>query len=189
MMARRLVEALGLVALVAACTPAPTSSPSTVEPSAPAAPADGIPTGCQPIDLRSPTGERILLTGVWEGTGVLAWEGETAWLHQIGDCVYGSAIGGEFFGEPGSEGTLTNLSGRVGSDFRIDFEIVIVSQPEIFAFGVYSTMEMLIEWEADGRMRLREDRTRGETAGRCVQMRFECPDPVIWYRVDDSPPL
>jgi hypothetical protein len=189
MMSRRHLGALGLIALLAACTPATTTSPSTVELSASAAAAGGVPTGCQPIDLRGPTGERILLTGAWEGMGVLAWEGETAWLYQIGDCVYGSAIGGEFLGEPGSEGTLTNLRGRVGSDFRIDFEIVIVSQPEIFSLGVYSTMEMLIEWEADGRMRLREDRAPGETAGRCIQMQFECPDPVIWYRLDDSPPL
>jgi hypothetical protein len=45
---------------------------------------------------------------------------------------------------------------------------------------------MVIEWDDDGRIRLREDRETGEATGRCIDSRFECP-PVIWYRFDDVP--
>jgi len=184
----RFLVAVWAAALLSACGSSPASSPSAAEPSASARAQAGLPPGCAPIDLRSPTGERIDLTGEWAGSGVLAWERETVWLNQLGDCVYGSVVGGDPLGERGLEGTLTNVSGRIGSDFRVRFEIVIVHQPPVFALGVYSTMDMSIEWDADGRMRIREDRELGETAGRCIQLRFDCPDPVIWYSVEDAPP-
>jgi hypothetical protein len=171
--------------LLTACAAVPSPSPSAAEPSASAPVEAGLPPGCETIDLRSPTGERIDLTGEWAGTGILAGESESAWLQQIGDCVYGSVVGSYVTGEL-SEGTITNLSGRVGVDFRIGFETVIVSQPQFFPLGTYSTMVMRIEWDADGRIRLREDREPGEAAGRCVQ--GYCPSPVIWYRVDEDPP-
>ncbi|MEK6191451.1 MAG: hypothetical protein AABM41_03890 [Chloroflexota bacterium] len=174
-----------MTGLVTACTAAPSASPSAAEPSATTAAVSGLPPGCETIDLRSPTGERIDLTGEWAGTGILAGESESAWLQQIGDCVYGSVVG-TFVRDAEVEASLTNLSGHLGSDFRIGFETVIVSQPQIFALGTYSTMVMRIEWDADGRIRLREDREPGEAAGRCIQ--GYCPNPVIWYRVDEAPP-
>ena len=178
-----------LAALATACASEPAASPSLVPPtSPPAAPVSGLPLGCHPIDLRDPTGERIDLTGEWTGSGILAGDQERAWLNQIGDCVYGSVMGGEFLGEPGPGATITNLSGRIGADFRIEADIAIVLQEAQFAFGEYSTMEMVIEWDADGRIRLREDREPGERASRCVIATFECPAPVIWYRVDEPPP-
>jgi len=109
-----------------------------------------------------------------------------AWLNQIGDCVYGSVVGGEISRGPGQ--TIVNLSGRVGADFAIGFDVVMVTQGDQLLFGEHSTMVMVIEWDDDGRLSLREDRAPGETAGRCIQSAFECPDPLIWYRLDDSPP-
>jgi hypothetical protein len=144
--------------------------------------------GCETIDLRSPTGERIDLTGEWAGSGELANTIERAWLNQIGDCVYGSVLGGAFVRDAEFEASLTNLSGRVGSDFTIDFEVVMVFQDARFAFGEFSDMALAIEWDADGRMQLREDREPGGVAGRCIHSpHFPCPNPVIWYRVDDTP--
>jgi hypothetical protein len=154
-------------------------------------PARGLPPGCETIDLRSPAGERIDLTGPWAGSGELANTIERAWLNQMGDCVYGSVLGGAFVRDAESlvEASLTNLSGRVGSDFTIEFDVVMDFQDARFAFNEYSAMAMVIEWDADGRIRLREDREPGDAAGRCVHNpQLYCPNPVIWYRTDDSPP-
>ena len=174
-----------LFGLATACGSPPAASPSTAEPSGSLAADRGLPPGCQVIDLRGPTGERIDLTGEWAGTGFLAGHDETTWLIQVGDCVYGSVAGGEISRGPGR--TVANLRGRVGADFVIGLEVVIVTQGDQALFGEYSAMEMLIEWDGEGRLRLREDREPGETAGRCIQSQFECPAPLIWYRVGDSP--
>ncbi len=109
-----------------------------------------------------------------------------AWLNQIGDCVYGSVTGGEISRGPGR--TIVNLSGHVGADFVIGFEVRIVTQGDQVLFGEQSTMVMIIEWDDEGRIRLREDRAPGETATRCIQIAGGCPAPVIWYRMDDSSP-
>ncbi len=109
-----------------------------------------------------------------------------AWLNQIGDCVYGSVTGGEISRGPGR--TIVNLSGHVGADFVIGFEVRIVTQGDQVLFGEQSTMVMIIEWDDEGRFRLREDRAPGETATRCIQIAGGCPAPVIWYRMDDSSP-
>jgi len=184
--------ALVLVALVAGCGPSPSASPSPAAPSA-AAFAD-LPAGCQPIDLRSPTGEAVDLTGEWAGTGHLVGQEDTAWLIQLGDCMEGSVDSTELPSDPGSDVVRrTNLSGRIGSDFRINLDVIILDQPPGgIGFATYSTMVMLIEWDTDGRLRLREDRERGTEANRCRNV--QCPGattapiPVIWYRTSDGPP-
>ncbi len=188
-MPRRLVVAAVMAALTAcASAPAsPSASPSHAEPVASFNPGRGLPPGCETIDLRSPSGERIDLTGEWAGGGALAYSVERAWLNQIGDCVYGSVLGGAFVRDGDVEARLTNLSGRIGSDFRIEFEVVMVFQDTQFAFGEYSGIVMVIEWDAEGRIQLREDREPGDVASRCVSQ-VACPNPVIWYRLDDSPP-
>jgi hypothetical protein len=174
-----------LAASMMACESTPSLSPSAAEPSASAA-AGQAGSECESIDLRSPTtGVRVDLTGQWAGSGILAGHDEMAWLNQIGDCVYGSVTGGEISRGPGR--TIVNLSGRVGADFVIGFEVHIVTQGDQVLFGEQSTMEMLIEWD-DGRIRLRENRVPGETAGRCIQAAGDCPAPVIWYRTDNSSP-
>jgi hypothetical protein len=185
----------GLVAAVivvlSACVPAsaaPDASPSHAEPLPSLSAARGLPPGCETIDLRSPTGERIDLTGEWAADGAtLAGPVERAWLSQIGDCVYGSVLGGAFVRDAELEASLTNLSGRVGSDFRIDFDVIMVFQDAQFTFSEYSAMPMVIEWDADGRIQLREDREPGDAAGRCaLNPQLTCPSPVTWYRVDES---
>ncbi|MGH2488989.1 MAG: hypothetical protein ACRDFR_05175, partial [Candidatus Limnocylindria bacterium] len=97
-MPRSLVVAAVMAALTACASApaAPSAGPSNAEPSASLSPGLGLPRGCQTIDLRGPTGERIDMTGEWSGGGVLVGDGEVAWLKQIGDCVYGSVVGAWF---------------------------------------------------------------------------------------------
>lgn len=172
-----------LAALMTACGSTSSPSLSAADPSAAGAIQAGLPPDCKPIDLLSPTGVRVDLTGQWAGSGILAGHDEMAWLNQIGDCVYGSVVGGEI--SRGPRQTIVNLNGRVGADFVIGFEVVMVTQGDQLLFGEHSTMVMAIEWEADGRIRLREDREPGELASRCVVIISGCPDPLIWHRVDD----
>lgn len=157
------------------------------EASASAPVSGGLPPGCAPVDLRSATGAGVDLTGKWAGTGILTSANEVALLEEVGGCVYGSVSGIDGNGQP----TVTNLSGRERSDFTIDVEVVIVEEAPFalgngFGFAEYSTMTLLIEWDDGGRLQLREDRERGETANRCIQSDLPCPDPVIWYRLDEA---
>ena len=177
---------VAVIAALTACASAPAApgaSPSYAEPLPSLDPGRGLPPGCQTVDLRSPSGERIDLTGEWAGTGFLVGDGEVAWLKEMGDCIYGSVAGDWPFGGE----TIANLSGRARTDFRIGFEVVIVTQPATNPYGEYSTLVMVIEWDDDGRIRLREDRDPGETASRCPEGALSCPAPVIWYRVDEAP--
>ncbi|MGH2463461.1 MAG: hypothetical protein ACRDFZ_07565, partial [Candidatus Limnocylindria bacterium] len=97
-MPRSLVMVAVMAALTACASApaAPGASPSYAEPLPSLDPGRGLPPGCQTTDLRSPTGERVDLTGVWVGDGELANQFEQAWLNQIGDCVFGSVLGGAF---------------------------------------------------------------------------------------------
>lgn len=176
-----------LAVLSAACVGSPSPTPS-IGPSATAPVQAGAPTGCEPIDLRGPDGAAVDLSGSWAGSGVLAISGdEVAILNQVGRCVYGSVTGPDGNAEQG----LTNLAGRINSDFTIDFEVVTIKRPPLGgdgdAFGEHSTVVMVIEWDGEGRLRLREDREPGETAQRCVEPAGSCPDPVIWYPVEEGP--
>lgn len=178
-----LMVVIGLVTACASAPAAPGANPYSAEPVPSVNTARGLPPGCETIDLRGPTGERIDLTGEWTGSSTLFNLTEVALLNEVGGCVYGSVTGVD----PDGSETISNLSGRLSSDFTMEFDVVIVYQQTPFPLGEYSSMVMLIEWDEQGRIRLREDREPGEVAGRCTDSRFECPIPVIWYRVDDAP--
>jgi hypothetical protein len=180
----------GLLVAIGGCSLVPTASPSaTSVPPPESAPAGiGLPPDCQPIDLRDSDGARVDLTGEWEGVDVLAAPDERVWLQQIGDCVYGSVFG--VFRPPGDdpETFVVDLGGRLSPDFTVDLDVVFVFQENaVFPFAQYSTMVMIIEWDSNGRIRLREDRDVGERAGRCAAAELQCPTPVIWYRAGEGP--
>jgi hypothetical protein len=181
-----------LLAFVSACNTAPASPSSTIQPPSESQAAGGLPPDCEPITLRDPDGQRVDLTGAWEGldgSDVLAAPEEQVWLHQLGDCLYGSVLGVYPESAAGdSETFVVDLGGRIDPAFTVDLEVVFVYQDARFPFAPYSTMELAIEWNPDGRIRLREIRDLNERAGRCAaQPTFECPPPVIWYRADEGP--
>ena len=179
---------LGLFVLATACSGASAGPADSVGPSASGVAGTGLPPGCSAIDLHSDTGERVDLAGTWLGSSELTGYAETAWLNQIGNCVYGVVLSGFYNGATGTEGSLANLTGHLGADFAVDFEVVFVEQQAGFRFGEFGAVRMLVEWDSGGRIRLREDREPGEAAARCVQSDLICPDPVIWYRSEDGPP-
>jgi hypothetical protein len=153
-----------------------------------AASVSGLPPTCAPIDLRSPDGGVIDLTGVWAGSSRIAGSEETAQLLQMGDCVYASVNGeNSIYSIAGIETRaeiLTVLVGHLRPDFAVTFEVLVVSQPVWNGIAEYSPMVMVVEWDdATGQIRLREDREPGTVAQRCLVAREFCTTPVIWYRV------
>ncbi len=185
---RRLVAAL-IGVVVVGCTPSGSATSSA--PAASGSSVDGgglLPEGCESIDLLSPDGERIDLTGMWEGEGALVDSGETVWLTQVGKCVYGSAANPEFLSQAQDElWTLVNIQGHLTSDFRMPSTAVIVLQHD-FMMAVTSAVTFLIEWDDTGQIQLREDREPGEIAARCRPLPFACPAPLILHRADDAAP-
>jgi hypothetical protein len=186
----KLVWLIALAGLSTACAATPSPSPSIEGPSPTTPVQAGVPPGCEPVDLRGPDGEAVDLSGSWAGSGSLAFAGdEVAVFNQIGKCVFGSVTGLDGNVQAG----LTNLNGRIKPDFTIDFEVVTVEAeaygpgPRPYGFAEHSTVVLVIEWDGEGRLRLREDREPGETAQRCIQPTLPCPDPVIWYAVEEGP--
>jgi hypothetical protein len=180
------LRAVGMVALAAAlvggCTAA--SPGSSADPSSSVSVTQAeFPSDCPPIDLRGPSGELIDLTGEWAGSGVLAQDNEVALLNQIGECVYGSVSG---FDTDEDATAVTNLTGLLHPDFSMNVELAIVQQTGTFKFGELSAIVMVVEWDDAGRLRLREVRDPVQRAGRCIQLQFDCPAPVIWYRTDET---
>jgi hypothetical protein len=180
---------LGVVAFLAAVVFGCTSSPA---PSASALPSESsgtvqgtLPEDCDQIDLRSPTGERVDLTGVWEGDGALVDSDETFWLVQVGDCVYGSAMNPRFLAQAGDGSwTVANLQGHLTSDFRLAATaVILIAHPPYMA--VASDLTFLVDWDDEGRIQLHEDREAGEVAARCRPLPLgNCPAPLILERVD-----
>lgn len=124
------------------------------------------------------------MTGEWAGSGVLTSDDEeVALLNQIGECVYGSVSGQD---QDGAR-TVTNLQALLQSDFTMDVVVAIVLQESVFKYGELSGMDMVIEWDDDGLLRLREVREPGVRAERCTQPQLQCGTPVIWYRTDERP--
>jgi hypothetical protein len=82
---------------------------------------------CRPIDIRSPTGERIDLTGTWEG-GVFIHH-----VRQIGDCVWWIGYGRWPGTEPGELATLT-FFGRLATDFTVAGVFATIVRPDSPAY-------------------------------------------------------
>jgi len=83
--------ALLVAAGMVACSPVASPAASGPAESASAAkPAPGASVSeCTPIDLRTPTGERLDLTGTWE-TEKEGTRAGVYFLHQVGSCLWWS---------------------------------------------------------------------------------------------------
>lgn len=147
------VTSIALLALGVACTgPAESGAPTLAPTGSP-----GIAThDCPDIDLRSPSGDRINLTGTW----VTEREGTRAgiyFLHQVGDCLW-FAGGLPWRGEPDSEtlGLQTVVfQGRVGSDFVIAGRWIDVRYVGVGGLGSGGNITLRIDFgEEPGELRL-----------------------------------
>lgn len=112
---------------------------------------------------------------------------------QIDDCVVGAIIDGDFQSPmvAPSAGVrhLGTLNGRITQDFALEGELFsVVSGPGMP--GLRAPIRLVIEWQANGQIRLREDRDPNVQGPRCLSSvggTAVCLDPVILYRVEDDP--
>lgn len=136
--------ALLLLAGVVACLPgAASSSAGSAESGTPLA---GPAGACPDIDLRTPSGDRIALSGTW----VTEREGTRAgiyYLHQVGECLW-FAGGFPPPGDPDSQGPLgfqtVVFKGRLQSDFSITGDWIDVRQVGLGPFGAGGIMTLQI---------------------------------------------
>jgi hypothetical protein len=181
------VRALGLRIMIgfavvgSACTPGtpPTATPQQSESPAPL--AGGLPPGCDPIDLRTTSGERVDLDGTWIQVDTPGGEPTTWWIRTLGDCVWGVGKVDEFPEDP-LPATVQHLTGRIGTDFVIEGEIVLVGPAVFFPSTIYAPVEFIIEFDDAGQISLREDREHGIEGPRCPSPANYCPRPVILRR-------
>jgi hypothetical protein len=125
MSARRLWPSVLLGAALSAtgcgASPALTPTPALTETPVPA--AGNLPPGCDPIELRSPRGASIDLSGTWT-TGTEEAGNEIRYeLRQSGECLWGrgfSAYRGE---EPGESFDMV-LVGTARSDFTAELDLL-----------------------------------------------------------------
>jgi hypothetical protein len=151
----RRITAIALLALGVACTNPPASGALTQAPTR--APGNST-VDCPDIDLRSPSGERIDLTGTWETER----EGTRAgiyFLHQVGDCLWFAGGLPSSSETPDSEPPLgwqtVVFQGRVGSDFVVTGRWIDVRYEGIGGIGSGGNITLRIEFgEQPGELRL-----------------------------------
>lgn len=148
-----------------------------------------MPPGCESIELRAPTGERIDLNGDWAEVGT-SGELMTWWIRTEGDCVWGAGyidevpLEGSFDTRPDQ---VQSLAGHVGADFVITGEIISLAALPFSAPGDpprYSPLRMFIDFADDGGITLREDRQPGVTGPRCPDPVGYCPEPLVLQPID-----
>jgi hypothetical protein len=177
-----LVRALvGSACLLAACTPA-SGPPSSVLPTESPATVGNLPTGCDPIDLRTTAGEAVDLAGIWiqddEGGRLPSkW-----WIRTEGDCIWGTGIADNYteLGLGARPDSVQTLHGTIDSDFSVDGTIALLGPHPAFAVLHYSTrVRMDIVVDATGGITLREDRVPGVQGPRCPDALGYCPPPLL----------
>jgi hypothetical protein len=178
---------LALVALVG-CTPAVTiESPSvgTGSPVESSGQAGNLPPGCEPIDMVGPDGASIRLNGIWEAE-TDAGDLPRYWsIRTLGSCMWGTGV---VLGPEGPDVLLGSehvqtFRGAIGTDFSVNGEIVLVGteRGEVSPIPIYSPFRLMIEFDEDGTVVLREDRVYGEHSPRCFDPGTFCL-PVLVLR-------
>jgi len=178
-----LLALIGAACVVAACTPSPAPATSGPVTESSATEVGNLPPGCEPIDLRTPSGERVDLDGTWIEVDTPGATPATWWIRTLGDCVWGVGKVDEFPENPGPD-TVQHLRGKVRTDFVIEGEIVLVGPAVATAIAAtaYARVELIIEFDEAGLINLREDREHGVQGPRCPNPPFDCPRPVVLRR-------
>jgi hypothetical protein len=178
---------LGLLMLLSACTPSTSPSPSILPSASPSdAAVSNLPPGCEPHEVRGPDGERIDLDGTWvEEVGVdeapMTW-----WIRTQGDCVWGAGTVDDVRGAEAIPDLVQTIRGRLGSDFGIDGEILRLGpySSSDAARQIYSPIRLLVDFDEDGQIVLREDRVYGVVGPRCGDPVIFCIPVLVLRRAD-----
>ena len=180
-----LMVLLGAACLIAACsrTPAPASSAAPTESSATA--IGNLPPGCEPIDLRSPSGEAVDLNGIWVQDEQGSARPAKWWIQTLGDCLWGSGMYDDYTEDVflARAESVQALQGTVSNDFVIEGTIVLLGpHPSFAVLQLHSEVRLLIEFDSTGEVTLREERAPGIQGPRCPDPVGYCPAPLLLRR-------
>ena len=101
--------------------PAVTSQPSA-SPALTGSPEESGPAACNPVDIHTPSGARVDLTGTWRGAQTLVY------LHQESSCVWWMALS-DFPGEAIGSRVMLLYEGNIHSDLTLRGEWMAIVKP------------------------------------------------------------
>jgi hypothetical protein len=193
-MTRTRLMAVALIALnLVACQPSSAEPSPSSSPAGSAPPFSNLPVGCSPIDLRAPDGSAVDLTGEWTGTSWFSGRsvGERTFILQLGDCVWVTVTDERFHAQPvPGEAILGVLLGTLATDFSISGDLVtLLRDAQVGGFSdqqTYAAVHLLVEFDEDGQITIREDREPGVNGPRCTHPPSACPNPVELQRSSDQ---
>lgn len=189
--------ALVVAALLAGCS-AGSPPPSGTAPAGGSPPASGI-EACGPVDLRSPSGVPVDLNGEWGGVALGGHDwfstpgtGERTFIQQIGDCVWMSISDDQFRANPKpNESLMAVYVGKIHPDFSVTGDLVtLLRYIDPFTYGTQSItaeVRLRIEFDANGRIQMVEDRVWGVPGPRCPNPEFWCPEPTMLRQLVAEP--
>lgn len=106
--------------LLVGCTAYSSAGPDTsADGSAPVSP---VSSTCSPIELRTPGGSRVDLTGTWRGRSAVHY------VRQSGSCVWWIALS-DIPGEPAGSAHSITFHGQIRQDFTLVGEWAFVVRP------------------------------------------------------------
>lgn len=161
---------IGILALTILMTPvlagcaAGAASPTT---GSSAAGQAGSEDSCPAVDIRTPNGAAITLTGTWLGDDEGYWQ-----VYQQGNCVWWMGYGHQY---------QTTMRGTVMPDFTISVEFARVG---VFPLGAPPGKGTSLT--GHGKATLKIDLTKG-SAPLTVRVVDGGPGTTVWTRVFDKP--
>jgi hypothetical protein len=148
-----------------------------------AAEPGNLPPGCESLALRSPVGEDVDLTGIWIQDANEGREPSKWWIRTFGDCIWGNGIYDVYTEDEGlaRSASVQVLQGRVGTDFVIDGTVVLLGpgSPSLTVPQFIAEVRIIIDFDDDGQIMLREDRVPGVQGPRCPNPLGYCPLPLL----------
>lgn len=111
---------MALIAVAAGCA-GPSAAPSSSVPSAEPSPGSAT-LNCGALELRTPEGHRLDLTGTWEGSETIHY------IRQLGDCVWWIALSNWPGQVPGAFYSIT-FNGHLNADFTVTGEWAVIVIP------------------------------------------------------------
>jgi hypothetical protein len=180
---RILRVALLAASLIAGCSqasPQPSAASDPASPRASTGPVGNLPEGCEPIELRSPSGERVDLDGIWVQDAAGNTQAMKWWLWSFGDCLWGAGRNENYSEEPfASADQVQAFRGTIRDDFTIETEMVLLAPHRPTETPIREAeVRILISIDEDGGITLREDREPGAIGPRCLTSSF-CPAPLV----------
>lgn len=132
-----------LLMVLAACqlpTPSATSEPTASRRTS------GAAVECPDIDLRTPAGARVDLTGTWTTGSVDAGSRVMYELHQEGECLWGRAYSA-FGGQEPTESFDIILVGTVRSDLTVELDLLELGLGNPFGYPAFGRASATLEIE------------------------------------------